>query len=245
MSPLFRLSKFQVHESHIMRCGNDKLTPRQVGALNVQTSLLPFFDPSPLSGSYAPRRRTTANVSKRLMAVIKQYREAEARVAGIEVGGWGEMMQSLDEEDPKGRGTGERRSTGPLDRDRDGEVKDDDEAIKELITKKNENENENGEVEVTKPKRKRKPSAPDGEKKMTRRKRKGTEDSMISEGGTEISLETASTGDAVPSKRGRSCSRASTRGRGRGQGRSRAVSQSQAVDSSDIGTDNVGGLDEA
>lgn len=61
-------------------------------------------------GNYAPRRRTTANVSKRLLAVIKEFREAEARVSGkAGPAEWGTMMEGLDPEDPKGRGTGKRR----------------------------------------------------------------------------------------------------------------------------------------
>ncbi|KAK4685349.1 DNA excision repair protein ERCC-5, partial [Tremellales sp. Uapishka_1] len=101
---------------------DDELTPivqriarrGKTGALNVQSSLLPFFDHSIASstgGNYAPRRRTTANVSKRLMSVIKAYREAEARLRGEQVDGWGEMMVGLDEEDPKGRGTGKRKKS--------------------------------------------------------------------------------------------------------------------------------------
>jgi hypothetical protein len=48
------------------------------------------------------------------MAVIKAYREAEARVAAggsadVAAPEWEEMMKGLDEEDPKGRGTGKRR----------------------------------------------------------------------------------------------------------------------------------------
>lgn len=59
------------------------------------------------------------------MAVIKQYREAEARVRGFDPE-WQEMMVGLDEEDPKGRGTGKRRKVA---RDEDmhmaGEGEDD------------------------------------------------------------------------------------------------------------------------
>lgn len=85
----------------------------QDGALRVQGTLDPFFDLSAGAGNYAPRRRTTANVSKRLMAVIKEYREAEARVAGKqpEDVSWDIMMGGLDPEDPKGRGTGKRRKS--------------------------------------------------------------------------------------------------------------------------------------
>ena len=40
------------------------------------------------------------------MSVIKQFREAEAAVRGEKVDEWGEMLQGVNEEDPKGRGTG-------------------------------------------------------------------------------------------------------------------------------------------
>ncbi len=45
------------------------------------------------------------------MAVIKEYREAEARLTGKQPEGWGVMMDGLDEGDPKGRGTGKRRKS--------------------------------------------------------------------------------------------------------------------------------------
>lgn len=86
---------------------DDELTPivqriaqRGKGGLSKQTTLLPFFDHSVTGAiSYAPRRRTTANMSKRLMGVIKAFREAEAG-ASVE---WGEMLAGVDENDPKGR----------------------------------------------------------------------------------------------------------------------------------------------
>lgn len=98
---------------------DDELTPivqriarrGKVGALNKQATLDPFFDLSAGQGNFAPRRRTTANVSKRLMAVIKDFREAEARVVGGVDPGWSEMMKDLDAEDPKGKGTGKRRKS--------------------------------------------------------------------------------------------------------------------------------------
>jgi len=93
---------------------DDELTPivqriarrGKDGALNKQGTLDSFFDMSVASGNYAPRRRTTANISKRLMAVIKQFREAEAAVRGEAGVEWSTMMGDLDESDPKGRGTG-------------------------------------------------------------------------------------------------------------------------------------------
>ena len=89
---------------------DDELTPivqriarrGKAGALNKQATLDPFFDVSVASGNYAPRRRTTANVSKRLMAVIKDFRDAEARLSGQQVEGWGEMLADIDADDPKG-----------------------------------------------------------------------------------------------------------------------------------------------
>jgi DNA excision repair protein ERCC-5 len=98
---------------------DDELTPivqriarrGKVGQLNKQATLDPFFDLSAGSGNYAPRRRTTANVSKRLLAVIKAYREAEARVVGSFEPDWELMMQDLDAEDPKGKGTRKRRKS--------------------------------------------------------------------------------------------------------------------------------------
>jgi DNA excision repair protein ERCC-5 len=98
---------------------DDELTPivqriarrGKVGALNKQATLDPFFDLSAGQGNYAPRRRTTANVSKRLLAVIKGFREAEARVVGGFDPDWELMMKDLDKEDPKGKGTGKRRKS--------------------------------------------------------------------------------------------------------------------------------------
>jgi DNA excision repair protein ERCC-5 len=48
------------------------------------------------------------------MGIIKQFREAEARVSGQQIEGWDVMMADLDEEDPKGRGTGKRRKSRGL-----------------------------------------------------------------------------------------------------------------------------------
>ena len=96
----------------------------KIGQLNKQATLDPFFDLSAGSGNYAPRRRTTANVSKRLLAVIKAYREAEARVVGGFDPGWEEMMVDLDAEDPKGKGTGKRRSVSRAIEAGDGEGAD-------------------------------------------------------------------------------------------------------------------------
>ena len=51
------------------------------------------------------------------MAVIKDFREAEARFTGKQPEGWGEMMVGLDEEDPKGRGTGKRRKSETVEKE--------------------------------------------------------------------------------------------------------------------------------
>lgn len=101
---------------------DDELTPivqriarrGKAGSLNKQSTLDPFFDLSAGAlANYAPRKRTTANVSKRLLSVIKQFREAEAKAAGLSAEDveWGTMMQGLDEADPKGR-TGRKREGG-------------------------------------------------------------------------------------------------------------------------------------
>ena len=94
---------------------------KALGAFNKQATLDPFFDISIGQGNYAPRRRTAANVSKRLMGVIKQFREAEARVNGQKPEGWDVMMCGLDEEDPKGRGTGKRRKSGTVEKPENAE----------------------------------------------------------------------------------------------------------------------------
>ena len=108
---------------------DDELTPivqriarrGKVGALNKQATLDPFFDVSVATGNYAPRRRTTANVSKRLMSVIQDFREAEARLKGGKAEEWGEMLASVDKEDPRGaayarRGSGRRIGEGQSSR---------------------------------------------------------------------------------------------------------------------------------
>lgn len=109
---------------------DDELTPivqriarrGKAGALNKQSTLDPFFDLSAGAlANYAPRKRTTANVSKRLLSVIKQFREAEAKVSGMTEGvEWGAMMKGLDEGDPKGRGTGKSKRSVKGDEDDDG-----------------------------------------------------------------------------------------------------------------------------
>jgi DNA excision repair protein ERCC-5 len=128
--------------------------------LNKQATLDPFFDLSAGSGNYAPRRRTTANVSKRLLAVIKAYREAEARVVGGFDPGWEEMMVDLDAEDPKGKGTGKRRSQSraiePAEGDGEGEGSASGEKpkpVRKPRRKRSESEVTTGDNEVTAPKK--------------------------------------------------------------------------------------------
>jgi len=205
---------------------DDELTPivqriarrGKLGAVNKQATLDPFFDTSVVGGNYAPRRRTTANVSKRLMGVIKQFREAEAKLDGQVPEGWGEMMVDLDEEDPKGRGTGKRRKSESVQRtEREtveaGQVGA---AGTEALGGIGDGAAEAGEEEGSKPSVKRTPSRG--------RKRKGTESSVSrSDVGTTESLD--SVGVEEGSSRGRGVGR---RGSGRGRGRGRKVAKTSS-----------------
>jgi DNA excision repair protein ERCC-5 len=66
--------------------------------MNKQTILDPFFDASLGKGMFAPRLRNNYP-SKRLQAVIKAFREAEARVRGdLPPSGFGDMLADLDDE---------------------------------------------------------------------------------------------------------------------------------------------------
>jgi hypothetical protein len=66
--------------------------------MNKQTILDPFFDASLGKGMFAPRVRTKYP-SKRLQAVIKMFREAEARIRGEVVPEhFGEMLADLEDE---------------------------------------------------------------------------------------------------------------------------------------------------
>ncbi|WWD03036.1 hypothetical protein V865_001080 [Kwoniella europaea PYCC6329] len=178
---------------------DDELTPivqriarrGKVGALNKQSTLLPFFDVSVVTGNYAPRRRTTANVSKRLMSVIKLFREAEAKIKGEDVGemGWGEMMVGLDEEDPKGKGTGKRRKT----------------------TMDSENGSQEGDGQV----KKRRMSSASVASRGGGRKRAGTNGSAVSVAGSEGSTESG----VSSAGRGRGGTRGRGRGREKGKGK--------------------------
>lgn len=90
---------------------DDELTPivqrvslrGKHGALNKQGTLDPFFDLSAGAGHYAPRKRGM-NVSKRLMGVIKQFKEAEARISkGEDLDAGAILAEEDDEEKEKGR----------------------------------------------------------------------------------------------------------------------------------------------
>ncbi|WWC89262.1 uncharacterized protein L201_004183 [Kwoniella dendrophila CBS 6074] len=183
---------------------DDELTPivqriarrGKMGALNKQSTLLPFFDVQVVTGNYAPRRRTTANVSKRLMSVIKSFREAELKLKGEKSDGieWGEMMIDLDEEDPKGKGTGKRR--------------------KNTLESVN---SENGDG--SKKRRLSRSASIASTKPKTTRKRANTTNSNVS----EVSTESNTTSTTTTSTRGKGSrggtTRGSNTGRGRGGGR--------------------------
>lgn len=99
---------------------DDELTPivqriaqRGRGAVPRQGTLLPFFDHSAAKGtSFAPRRSTTANASKRLLAAIKEFRDAEARAAGQDPQGWGEMLAGVEETAQAKSGRLSKRGSG-------------------------------------------------------------------------------------------------------------------------------------
>ncbi|TYJ54137.1 hypothetical protein B9479_005235 [Cryptococcus floricola] len=100
---------------------DDELTPivqrialrGKEGGLKKQATLDPFFDLSAGTGHYAPKRRGT-NVSKRLMGVIKQFKEAEA---GASEGVLQDVVddiiaeeQEAHEEEERGKGKGKRKA---------------------------------------------------------------------------------------------------------------------------------------
>lgn len=106
---------------------DDELTPivqrislrGKHGALNKQGTLDPFFDLSAGAGQYyAPRRRPDGgggtNVSKRLMGVIKQFKEAEARISR------GEDVDAILAEEKENKAKGKRKA----DEDEDGDGED-------------------------------------------------------------------------------------------------------------------------
>ncbi|ODN82036.1 hypothetical protein, variant [Cryptococcus amylolentus CBS 6039] len=100
---------------------DDELTPivqrialrGKEGGLKKQATLDPFFDLSAGTGHYAPKRRGT-NVSKRLLGVIKQFKEAEA---GASEGVLQDVVddiiaeeQEAHEEEERGKGKGKRKA---------------------------------------------------------------------------------------------------------------------------------------
>ncbi|KAE8537921.1 hypothetical protein D1P53_005982 [Cryptococcus gattii VGV] len=110
---------------------DDELTPivqrislrGKHGALNKQGTLDPFFDLSAGAGQYyAPRRRDGGggggtNVSKRLMGVIKQFKEAEARISR------GEDVDAIFAEE-ENKAKGKRKADENGDGDGEGEGED-------------------------------------------------------------------------------------------------------------------------
>lgn len=113
---------------------DDELTPivqrislrGKHGALNKQGTLDPFFDLSAGAGQYyAPRRRRDGgggtNVSKRLMGVIKQFKEAEARISR------GEDVDAILAEEKENKAKGKRKADEDEDGDGEGEGDGEDE----------------------------------------------------------------------------------------------------------------------
>lgn len=116
---------------------DDELTPivqriaqRGKGGLAKQKTLLPFFDATAGVGHYAPRRRQV-NVSKRLLNVIKEFREAEAKARGQEPEGWGEMMKAVEPAP-----TGKRKASGSAATIKGADAEADDEPLEEVQPKK-------------------------------------------------------------------------------------------------------------
>ncbi|WVQ81754.1 hypothetical protein IAT38_003879 [Cryptococcus sp. DSM 104549] len=111
---------------------DDELTPivqriakrGKTGALNKQATLDPFFDLTAGGGSYAPRRRAAGGmgVSKRLMAVIKQFKEAEARARGEVVEGDAKEGSEAPVPAPEGKAGGKGKGKRKAGDDDDGEV---------------------------------------------------------------------------------------------------------------------------
>lgn len=115
---------------------DDELTPivqriaqRGKGGLAKQKTLLPFFDATAGVGHYAPRRRQV-NVSKRLLNVIKEFREAEAKARGQEPEDWGEMMKAVEPAPVAGK----RKASGSASAVKDADA--DEEPLEEVQPKK-------------------------------------------------------------------------------------------------------------
>lgn len=176
---------------------DDELTPivqrvslrGKHGALNKQGTLDPFFDLSAGAGHYAPRKRGM-NVSKRLMGVIKQFKEAEARISkggDLDVGAI--LAEEDDEEKEKGRGEEKGKVKGKRKADEE-EAGDDG---------KESGSNSNS--------KKKKTSA-------QRSKRAGTASSV----GDSVASSEGRSRSTSTSGRGRAGSRSRGRGRGKGKG---------------------------
>lgn len=177
---------------------DDELTPivqrvslrGKHGALNKQGTLDPFFDLSAGAGHYAPRKRGM-NVSKRLMGVIKQFKEAEARISkGEDLDAGAILAEEDDEEKEKGRGEEKGKVKGKRKADEE-EAGDDG---KESGSNSNSNS-------------KKKTSA-------QRSKRAGTASSV----GDSVASSEGRSRSTSTSGRGRAGSRSRGRGRGKGKG---------------------------
>lgn len=182
---------------------DDELTPivqrvslrGKHGALNKQGTLDPFFDLSAGAGHYAPRKRGM-NVSKRLMGVIKQFKEAEARISkGEDLDAGAILAEEDDEEKVKGRGEEKGKVKGKRKADEE-EAGDDG---KESGSNSNSNSNSNS--------KKKKTSA-------QRSKRAGTASSV----GDSVASSEGRSRSTSTSARGRAGSRSRGRGRGKGKG---------------------------
>lgn len=194
----------------------------QVGGAKKQTILDPFFDSSLGQGQFAPRIRTKLP-SKRLQAVIKAYREAEARANGHVIpAGFGEMLADLDAEPDLPLKTiseiddaGHAADAGTIPAQR-----------------------------KARPKRKAKPTKDDDSGDIPRRqpKKRKTIDSVASDvTGTSVAavndddttgLPTEATGGATAKKRGKPRTRGTARGgraAGRGSKRGASVSRSSSA----------------
>lgn len=175
---------------------DDELTPivqrvslrGKHGALNKQGTLDPFFDLSAGAGHYAPRKRGM-NVSKRLMGVIKQFKEAEARISKGEDLDAGAILAEEDEEKEKGRGEEKGKVKGKRKADEEEAGHDGKESGSNSNSKK------------------KKTSA-------QRSKRAGTASSV----GDSVASSEGRSRSTSTSGRGRAGSRSRGRGRGKGKG---------------------------
>lgn len=176
---------------------DDELTPivqrvslrGKHGALNKQGTLDPFFDLSAGAGHYAPRKRGM-NVSKRLMGVIKQFKEAEARISkGEDLDAGAILAEEDDEEKEKGR----EEEKGKVKGKRKADEKEAGDDGKESGSNSNS--------------KKKKTSA-------QRSKRAGTASSV----GDSVASSEGRSRSTSTSGRGRAGSRSRGRGRGKGKG---------------------------